>query len=141
MIENVISAKIMINGLSKEEVLERIQDNKINKSASKITRTYKEIIYSNLFTYFNLINCVLFGLIILVNSYKNGLFFGIVLTNAAIGIFQEIRSKRTLDKLAVLTINKVHVYRDQKLISIPVNEIVLDDLIVCREGTQVPSTV
>lgn len=139
MIENVISAKIMINGLSKEEVLERIQDNKINKSASKITRTYKEIIYSNLFTYFNLINCVLFGLIILVNSYKNGLFFGIVLTNAAIGIFQEIRSKRTLDKLAVLTINKVDVYRDQKLISIPVNEIVLDDLIVCREGTQVPS--
>lgn len=129
----------MIKGLSDQEVKERIELHQVNNINTTITRTYKEIVYSYVFTYFNLINTILFILILFVKSYKNGLFFGIVLANTAIGIFQEIRSKKALDKLAVLTINKIDVYRNNNIVALYVNEIVMDDCIICREGLQVPS--
>ncbi|SJZ83350.1 HAD-IC family P-type ATPase [Anaerorhabdus furcosa] len=129
----------MFAGLSKEEVQQRIQEGKINTIEIKITRTYKEIFKSNIFTFFNLMNVVLFILILFVKSYRNGLFFLTIIANTCVGIFQEIRSKKVLDKLAIVTMNKIEVYRDKDKIILPIDQLVLDDVVVIRAGMQVPS--
>lgn len=129
----------MFSGLSKEEVQQRIQEGKINTLEIKITRTYKEIFKSNIFTFFNLMNVVLFILILFVKSYRNGLFFLTIIANTCVGIFQEIRSKKVLDKLAIVTMNKIEVYRDKDKIILPIDQLVLDDVVVIKAGMQVPS--
>lgn len=128
-----------MKGLTQEEVLKRIADGKVNTMESKLTRSYKHIIYSNVFTFFNLINILLFMLIVMVNSYKNGLFIFTILANTVVGIVQEIRSKRVLDKLAIVTINQVDVIRDQIQTQISIHELVVDDCMIVKEGMQIPA--
>ena len=88
-------------GLSQDEVLKRIQDGKTHFVESKSTKTYKEIIFNNIFTFFNLINIILFACIIFVGSYRNTLFISVVFFNTLTGIYQEIKAKKTLDKLSI----------------------------------------
>lgn len=128
-----------MSGLTQEEVQKRIDEGKINTMESNLTRTYKDIVTSNLFTFFNLINVILFLLIFFVQSYKNGLFIFTILANTIVGIIQEVRSKQVLDKLAIVTINKIDVLRDGTWKQILNHELVLDDCIKVNEGMQIPA--
>lgn len=130
---------IKISGLSSFEVEKRKNEGKVNISSNLKTKSVKRIFYDNIVTLFNLINVVLFIALLLVGSYKNILFMGVVLTNIAIGVFQEIRSKRSVDKLSILSERKISVLRDGKECEISREDIVLDDVIVLSRGSQVPA--
>lgn len=130
---------IKISGLTSLEVEKRKNEGKVNISSNLKTKSVKRIFYDNIVTLFNLINVVLFIALLLVGSYKNILFMGVVLTNIAIGVFQEIRSKRSVDKLSILSERKITVLRDGKECEISREDIVLDDVIVLSRGSQVPA--
>lgn len=129
----------MIKGLTNQEVQQKVANGMTNTLEVKITRTYKEIFKSNIFTFFNLMNVVLIMLIIFVQSYRNGLFFLTIIANTCVGIFQEIRSKRVLDKLAIVTMNQIEVYRDEDIVKLPIDQLVIDDIVKIKAGMQVPS--
>lgn len=126
-------------GLTEEEVARRQEKGEVNRIESSSNRTVKEIITSNIFTFFNFINIVLFVLVLSVRSYKNMLFILVAVANTAIGVFQELRAKKTLDKLKILTISHVEAIRGGEKKKVPVNELVKDDLIVLKAGNQVPA--
>ncbi len=128
-----------MTGLTKEQIEERIRAGQVNVSDSPNTRTYKQILRENTLTFFNFLNVVLLVLILLVGSYKNGLFMGIIVINTVIGIVQEVRAKKTIDKLAILTASKAVVLRDGQKWSVPTEELVLDDVIYLKSGDQVPA--
>ena len=96
----------MLTGLTDEQVNERIAEGKVNADENPNTRTYKQIIRENTLTFFNFLNLVLLVLVLLVGSYKNAFFVCIIVINTLIGIAQEIRAKKTIDKLAILTARK-----------------------------------
>ena len=124
-------------GLTTEEVESRIKKGLYNYDTTTNTKTYKEIILSNVFTLFNIINIILAIAIICVGSWKNLLFMGIIIANTVISIFQEIRSKKTLDKLQILAETKALVRRNGEEMSISINDIVVDDIIIFNNGNQV----
>ncbi len=126
-----------INGLTKTEVENRIRDNKVNYDTSVKTKSIRDIIISNSFTLFNIINILLAILLVIVGSYKNTLFIFIIIINSLISIIQEVRSKRELDKLKVIASNSVLVLRDGIEEEIHINDIVLDDIIIFNNGNQV----
>lgn len=117
-------------GLTSEQVRQRKKDGLLNEQEDKNSKSIKQIVRDNLMTFFNLINIILAGLVIFVGSFKNLLFMGIVICNTGIGIFQEIRAKKTLDKLSLITATKVKVVREGTLKEIPVEEVVLDDIML-----------
>ena len=132
-------------GLTKEEVEERIKNGQVNIGEVTKTKTIKEIFLSNIITYFNILNIVLALAIIisgivfnrLFYSLKNCLFLGVIICNTAISIAQEIMSKKTIDKLSVLSSIKPKVIRDGNTIEINIEEIVLDDIIKYELGSQI----
>lgn len=126
-----------ISGLTKIEVENRIRDNKVNYDTSVKTKSIRDIIISNSFTLFNIINILLALLLVIVGSYKNTLFIFIIIINSLISIIQEVRSKRELDKLKVIASNSVLVLRDGIEEEIHINDIVLDDIIIFNNGNQV----
>lgn len=135
-------------GLSSAEVEERKQQGLCNGESGIRTKSEKQIILENTFTFFNTINFILAILVLLVgfssgtpvkDVLKNVLFMGIILSNAVIGSFQEIRSKRTIDKLSLISAPKARVIRDGIARNIPVSEIVLDDLLHLSSGNQICS--
>ena len=126
-------------GLSSREVDERIRQGLDNEQVNSSTRTVKQIIQENVFTYFNLIFTVLGVLLVIVGSFKDLTFMLIVLANTAIGIAQEIRSKQTLDKLKLMKMPKCHVIRDGREKEVAVEDLVLDDVIILRAGSQIPA--
>lgn len=128
-----------IQGLSTAEVNERIAAGKINENADVHTRSIPRIVRDNICTLFNLVNIVLAIAIFWTGSYRNLLFMAIIICNIAIGIYQEVRSKLTIDRLSVITSSKAHVIRDGKRTNIMLDQIVLDDVIVLERGDQVPS--
>lgn len=130
-----------MTGLTNEQVQERIAEGKVNVNENPNTRTYKQIILENTLTFFNFLNIVLLVLVLFVRSYKNSMFMGIILINTVIGIIQEIRAKKTIDKLAILTESKTAVLREGKKWSISTEKLVLDDLIFLKTGDQVPADV
>lgn len=126
-----------ISGLTKIEVENRIRDDKVNYDTSVKTKSIRDIIISNSFTLFNIINILLALLLVIVGSYKNTLFIFIIIINSLISIIQEVRSKRELDKLKVIASNSVLVLRDGIEEEIHINDIVLDDIIIFNNGNQV----
>lgn len=130
-----------MTGLTNEQVQERIAEGKVNVNENPNTRTYKQIILENTLTFFNFLNIALLVLVLFVRSYKNSMFMGIILINTVIGIVQEIRAKKTIDKLAILTESKTVVLREGKKWSISTEKLVLDDLIFLKTGDQVPADV
>ena len=126
-----------ISGLTRIEVENRIRDNKVNYDTSVKTKSIRDIIISNSFTLFNIINILLALLLVIVGSYKNTLFIFIIIINSLISIIQEVRSKRELDKLKVIASNNVLVLRDGIEEEIHINDIVLDDIIIFNNGNQV----
>ncbi len=128
-----------LTGLSTAEVNSRISQGKVNTNSNLKTKSIGRIFYDNICTLFNLINIILFVALLLVGSYKNMLFIGVVVCNTIIGIVQEIRSKHSVDKLTILSESKVEVLRDGKIIQISKEEIVLDDIIIMSRGNQIPA--
>lgn len=126
-----------MKGLTTKEVKERNKQGLVNGNFTVKTKSVGEIIYSNTFTLFNMINVILAVSLLLVHSYKNMLFLGVVFWNIFIGVFQEIRSKRIIDKLSLLSETKAHVYRDGVVKEIRIEEIVLDEIILLKNGNQV----
>ena len=124
-------------GLSREDVLLRTDCGYVNVSEDSVDRTAKQIILSNVFTYFNIIFFVLAAALIAVGSFKNLSFLLIVAINTAIGIIQEFNSKRALDKLKLLSEPKCQVVRDGKIFSVPSKSLVLDDIVCFSGGNQI----
>lgn len=124
-------------GLTINEVEKRINKNLVNYDTSAKTKSIKQIVLENVFTLFNIINIILAISIILVGSFKNLAFMSIIICNTLISIFQQIRSKKTLDKLKIVSESKVIVRREGVETSININEIVKDDIIVMKSGNQV----
>lgn len=128
-----------MTGLTSEQVKERIEQGKVNANENPNTRTYGQIIRENTLTFFNFLNLILLILLLCVGSYKNTMFMGVIIINMIIGIVQEIRAKKTLDDLAILTESRTEVLRDGEKTSIPTEELVLDDVIFLKTGDQVPA--
>lgn len=128
-----------MTGLTNEQVNQRIEEGQVNVNENPNTRTYKQIIRENTLTFFNFLNIVLLVLVLLVGSYKNSMFVFIIIINTVIGILQEIRAKKTIDKLAILAQSKVSVLREGEVSSISTEELVLDDCILLKTGDQVPA--
>ena len=124
-------------GLSSEEVNERVKKGLTNKNKVIPTKSVFKIITDNIFTLFNLLNFILALLIFFVSSYKNLLFMGIVVCNTLISMIQEIRSKRVIDKLSIITSLKSSVIRDNKIVNIANEDIVIDDIIILKAGNQI----
>lgn len=124
-------------GLSNAEINQRKKDNLVNYDTDVPTKSVKQIIYGNVFTLFNLLNFLIALSILLVNSYKNLLFMGVVFCNTIISIIQEINSKRIVDKLSVIASKKITAIRNGKDKQIYLDEIVLDDIIKLKIGNQI----
>mgnify|MGYP002409128985 CR=1 FL=1 len=124
-------------GLSPEQVELRHRQGLFNAESDLKTKTDKQIILQNIVTPFNILNAVLALLIILVGSYKNLLFMGVIVCNTCIGAFQEIRAKRTIDRLALIAAPKAKVVRGGVISSIGVHELVLDDIFLLEAGSQI----
>ncbi len=124
-------------GLSKDQVNERITDKLVNYDNVLPTKSYKQIVYSNIFTLFNIINLILGFLIVMTGTFKNLPFLGVALCNTIISMVQEIRSKHTIDKLAIISSTKVNVIRECEDLFVGVNDIVLDDIVKFKLGNQV----
>jgi cation-transporting P-type ATPase E len=124
-------------GLTEAEVRERVERGETNATAERTSRTYGEILRSNIFTRFNAILGTLLVVILSVGAPQDALFGIILVSNALIGIVQEIRAKRTLDRLAVLSEPRVRVVRDGEIREVVVEDVVIDDLIDVRTGDQI----
>lgn len=128
-------------GLSTAQVQSRFTQFLFNDTNKKYSRSYASIFIGNICTFFNLL-CLLAALALLIANTKgitNYLVIIITTANIVIGIIQEIRSKRSIDKLSILAANTVKAVRDGETVEIPVTEIVLDDVIILELGNQVPA--
>ena len=125
-------------GLTAEQVHLREQEGLFNYDTTVPTKSIGTIVRENICTLFNLINAILALAINSVGSYKNMLFMGVVLSNLCIGIIQEIRAKRTIDKLSLLHAAKATVIRDGQQLELPLQKIVLDDVLLLQNGNQAP---
>ena len=126
-----------VRGLTTEQVKKQQQKGLINGNFSVKTKSIGQIIFTNLFTLFNFVNLCLALCLFLVHSYKNMLFLGVVFWNGLIGIVQEVRSKKIIDKLSLLSAPNAIVIRDGEERQIEVEDIVLGDYLVLRNGNQV----
>ena len=124
-------------GLSDKEVAKRYETGDVNYNTGVKTKTIGQIIFSNLFTLFNILNLSLGICVFLVRSYKNLLFLGVVTCNTLISIIQEIKNKKAIDKLSIINSPVANVVRNSKEIQISVEEVVLDDIIKYKRGNQV----
>ncbi|GAW99931.1 cation-translocating P-type ATPase [Secundilactobacillus mixtipabuli] len=127
-----------LTGLTAKQVQQRIAAGQQNEPAPSLTRSIKDIFRANLLTWFNLINLVLGALVLITGSYKNELFLGVAIVNTAIGIFQEIRSKRQIDKMSLLSESTYEVQRENGMVELHQDAIVQDDLLIMHRGDQLP---
>ncbi len=128
-----------ITGLNNAEVLQMRKEGKCNKKAKPASKSYKRILFENIFTVFNIVNAVLAVLLFLSGSVKNCLFMIVVISNTFIGIIQEIRAKKTVDKLSIINTETINVIRNGNPQTVTVTELVLGDVISIGRGEQVPN--
>jgi len=126
-------------GLTDAEVAERVAAGRTNAVESHTSRPVTEIVRANVFTVFNGLLLTLFVIILATGRWQNGLFGGVIIANSAIGIFQELRAKRTLDRLAVLNAPRARAVRAGTVTELAVEEVVADDLLDIRSGDQLPA--
>ena len=126
-------------GLNEAEVARRIAEGRTNAVESRTSRSPAEIIRSNVFTVFNGLLLTLLVIILATGQWQNGLFGVVIVANSAIGIVQELRAKRTLDRLAILNAPRARVVRDGDEHDVEVAAVVADDLLVLRAGDQLPA--
>ena len=126
-------------GLTKSQVDERIANNLINKTKVKSTKSYWSIFAKNIFTFFNMLWLIIAVALIAVGSYSDLIFIFVIVANTAIAIIQEIRAKITIEKLSIVTAPLVKTIRDGEEIMIASDQLLLDDIIVLKNGNQIPS--
>ncbi|MFG2909926.1 HAD-IC family P-type ATPase [Kitasatospora sp. NPDC048286] len=124
-------------GLTAAEVAERVAKGQVNDVPVRSSRSTREIVRANVFTRFNAIIGVMFGIILIVGPLQDGLFGLVIVANTAIGIIQELRAKKTLDSLALIGEARPQVRRDGAVQQIGVSEIVLDDTVLLGIGDKV----
>ncbi|MFC8454394.1 HAD-IC family P-type ATPase [Kitasatospora sp. NPDC057223] len=124
-------------GLSAAEVAERVTRGEVNDVPVRSSRSLREIVRANVFTRFNAIIGVMFGIILVVGPIQDGLFGLVIVANTAIGIIQELRAKRTLDSLALIGEARPQVRRDGRVEQVAVAQIVLDDTVLLGIGDKV----
>lgn len=134
---NKDSYSINITGLTDEEVRQRVEEGLTNRADISTDKTTKEIVISNVFTYFNLIFLVITILLIMVGSFRNLTFLPIIIGNTIIGIVQEIRAKKTLEKMSLLNAPHADVIRNGNVKQISTEELVKDDVILLTAGKQI----
>ena len=124
-------------GLTAQQVQEHRLHGWVNRAVDPPSKTTKEIIHENVFTYFNLIFLVLAILLCLVGSFRDLTFLPVIIANTLIGIIQEVRAKKVLDNLTMLNAPKATVVRDGKRSLIDAEELVVDDIVIFKAGAQV----
>ncbi|GGQ75887.1 cation-translocating P-type ATPase [Kitasatospora griseola] len=124
-------------GLTGAEVAERIAHGQVNDVPVRSSRSVREIVRANVFTRFNAIIGVMFGIILVVGPIQDGLFGLVIVANTAIGIIQELRAKKTLDSLALIGEARPQVRRDGAAVQVATGEIVLDDTVLLGTGDKV----
>lgn len=124
-------------GLNQKQVEQRVKEGFTNKTKSKYTKSYWEIFRDNVFTFFNILLLVLAICLAVVGEWTNMTFLVIMIANITIGIVQEVRSKKTIEKLKLVTTPTATVIREGKELKIPTDEIVLDDIISLSIGNQI----
>ena len=124
-------------GLTNNQVQERIEKNQTNATPNNNVKTYKSIFFENIFTFFNLLVTAITISLICVDAWTNCMSFVIMAVNTAIGIVQEIRAKKTIEKLSLLTAPSVKVIREGVEETITVDEVVIDDVIMLSTGKQI----
>ena len=126
-------------GLTSKEVAERVSAGKVNTNTDVKTKSIAQIIAEHSFTLFNIVNVLMALLVVVTGQYRNALFMSVVLANLVIGIVQEIRAKRMIDRLSLMTAQSVCVIRDGKDTFIKPDELVIDDLVRLKTGDQIPA--
>ena len=134
-----MTEEVQLQGLSAAEVAERVARGEVNVDAGVHTRSIRQIVRENTLTLFNAINAILAVFVLITGSYKNMLFMVVIVCNTLIGIVQEIRSKRTTDRLSIVASSKASVLRDGALVELPLDELVRDDIIELGRGDQIPA--
>jgi len=134
---NLDTRGVPIMGLTSEEVRERIDKGLTNHTDISTQKTVGQIVKSNLLTYFNLIFLILTVLLCIVGSFRNLTFLPVIIGNTVIGIFQELRAKKTLDKMSMLNAPHSIVVRDGEQQQIQSEELVKDDIIILSAGNQI----
>jgi cation-transporting ATPase E len=124
-------------GLTAADVAERIAAGNVNVTPEPPGRSFGQIVAANVFTVVNAIMLTLFALVLVSGNPKDALFVGVVVSNSVIGVVQEVRARRELQRLEVVTEPRAAVIRDGAAVEIPSDEIVLDDVVVLRLGGQV----
>ena len=126
-------------GLSADEVAYREEAGLTNANTDVHTKTIGQILAEHTFTLFNAVNLIMAILVATTGAWRNMLFMVVVVLNIVIGVFQEIRAKRSVDKLALLAARPVRVRRDGEVAEIPIEQVVLDDVVLLAHGDQVPA--
>lgn len=126
-----------LSGLSTPEVLERRERGEGGNATEQITKTRSQIVRENLFTLFNFLNFLIAALLFAVGAYSNMLFIAIIILNIVIGIAQELKAKKLMDELSILNRPTVTVRRDGEEMTVGIEEIVKDDLVVLTSGSQI----
>lgn len=126
-------------GLTHQQVEQRVQQGLMNISHDNISKTKKQIILEHTLTYFNCLNLFLAAIIISTGRWTNLTFMVVIFINAFIGIYQELKVKKIIDQLTVVTVKKVKVIRDQQEMIIPTEELVKDDIVFLETGNQIGS--
>lgn len=124
-------------GLTEDQVQERINKGQTNQTPNRNVKTYKRIFFENIVTFFNILCLVVAISLICVGAWSNCIFMVIIIVNTAIGIIQEIRAKKTIEKLSLLTAPAVKVVRSGVEQTITTDEVVIDDIIVLSNGKQI----
>lgn len=127
----------VIMGLNENEVAARVNAGLVNKADISTDKSVKEIIRSNTLTYFNLIFFIIAVLLCVVGSFRNLTFLPVVIGNSLIGIFQEIRAKKTLEKMSILNAPHTVAIRSGRQVKISTDELVKDDVVVFSAGDQI----
>nr|MBP6169310.1 cation-translocating P-type ATPase [Fusicatenibacter sp.] len=124
-------------GLSAEQVAEYRENGWTNRAVEPPSKTTAEIVKSNVCTYFNLIFLIIAIFLILAGSFRDLTFLPVIIANTLIGIVQEIKAKKTLEKLSVLNAPKATAIRDGAEITLAAEDLVLDDIVVFTAGKQI----
>ena len=124
-------------GLNPEQIRIREENGWTNDEVAPPGLTTKEIVHNNIFTYFNLIFLILAILLCLVGSFRNLTFLPVIICNTLIGIIQEIRSKKVLDRLTMLNAPHAEVIRGWVSLNLEADQLVVDDIVVFRAGNQI----
>lgn len=125
------------DGLTTDQVQEHRLHGWINLPVDSPSKTVSEIVHENVFTYFNLIFAVLAVLLCLVGSFRNLTFLPVIIANTLVGIVQEVRAKKVLDKMSMLHAPHARVVRDGTAQRVNAEELVLDDIVIFDAGSQI----